>query len=217
MTRHVSFPEISANARLRRGWWPPFVGMAVGLLLLAACASTTPEIRYFRVAVPAPTPAVTTPLPVTLGVARLETPEPYREERIIYRSSPYRVQYYAGDRWESPPADMVYQVLLDQFAGSGLFRRVIPWRRGDADYRLEARLRRFEELDEGGDWYGLVELEYEVAAGDGRSLLREISSQRVRAEARTIEAVVVALSRGLQTSLGEAVAGTAAALRKVQP
>jgi ABC-type uncharacterized transport system auxiliary subunit len=217
MSRDESFPGRRATARSRLGWRPPLAGMAAGLLLLASCASTTPEIRYFRVAVPAPTPAVTTPLPVTLGIARLTTPEPYREERIIYRSSPYRVQYYAGDRWESPPADMVYQALLDQFAGSGLFRRVIPWRRGDADYRLEARLRRFEELDEGDAWYGLVELEYELAAGDGRSLLREISSQRLRAEARTIEAVVVALSRGLQTSLDEAVARTATALRKVQP
>jgi ABC-type uncharacterized transport system auxiliary subunit len=217
MSRDESFPGRHAKARLRRGWRPPFVGMAAGLLLLAACASTTPETRYFRVAVPPPAPAVTTPLPVTLGITRLATPEPYREERIIYRSSPYRVQYYPGDRWESPPADMVYQALLEQFAGSGLFRRVIPWRRGEADYRLEARLRRFEELDEGEGWYGLVELEYEVADGDGRSLLREISSQRVRAEARTVEGVVVALSRGLQTSLGEAVARTAAALRKVQP
>jgi len=201
----------------RHRWVLPLMGMAVGWLTLAACAATTAEVRYFRVAVPPPAPSATTPLPVTLGIARLATPEPYREERIIYRASPYRVQYYAGDRWESPPADMVYQVLLEQFLGSGLFRRVIPWRRGEADYRLETRLRRFEELDEGETWFGLVELEYEVTGNDGRSLLREVSSHRVRAEARTVEGVVEALSRGLQASLDEAVSRTAAALRKVQP
>lgn len=202
----------------RRWWAPPLAGVAIGgLLLLSACASTTTEVRYFRVAVPPPPPSAAAALPVTLGIARLAAPEPYREERIIYRASPYRVQYYAGDRWESPPAEMVGQVLLEQFAGSGLFRRVIPWRRGEADYRLEARLRRFEELDEGDGWFGLVELEYEVADGGGRSLLREVSRQRVRAETRTVEGVVEALSRGLQASLGEAVTKTAAALRDARP
>lgn len=217
MSRADSFPTRRPEAWLRRGWSLPFLGMLAGLFFLTACASTTPEVRYFRVAVPPPAPSATAPLPLTLGITRLAAPEPYREERIIYRTSPYRVQYYAGDRWESPPADMVYQLLLEQFAGSGLFRRVIPWRRGEADYRFEARLRRFEELDEGASWFGLVELEYEVADGDGRSLLRAVSSQRVQAPARTVEGVVEALSRGLQAGLGEAVTRTAATLRKLQP
>lgn len=217
MTPDHLFLRRQPGAGLRRPWVLSLMGLAVGLLMLAACAATTPEVRYFRVAVPPPAPSATSPLPVTLGIARLATPEPYQEERIIYRASPYRVQYYADDRWESPPADMVYQVLLEQFSGSGLFRRVIPWRRGEAEYRLEARLRRFEELDEGEGWFGLVELEYEVADTRGRSLLRAVSSQRVRAEERSVEGVVEALSRGLQASLGEAAVRTAEAIRKVQP
>ncbi len=191
--------------------------MVAGLLVLAACAAP-PEIRYFRVEYPTPLSSPNSPLPVTLGVARLSAPEPYRQERIIYRTSPYQVEYYTYGRWESPPIDMVNDRLLEQLGASGRFQRVIPWRRGDAsDYRLEARLRRFEEVDEADGWYGLVELEYELLDGDGRSLLREVMRQRVRAASRTLEGVVEALSQGLRTGLDEVVVKTAAALQHARP
>jgi ABC-type uncharacterized transport system auxiliary subunit len=192
-------------------------GIAAGLLLPAACA-TSPEIRYFRVEYPLAGPSANSPLPLTLGIARLAAPEPYRQERIIYRTSPYEVQSYVYARWEAPPVDMLNDRLLEQFAASGRFRSVVPWRRGEVlDYRLEPRLRRFEELDEADGWYGLVELEYEVVDRDGRSLLREVTSQRVRVEARTMDGVVEALSRGLRAALDEVVTKTAAALKDARP
>jgi ABC-type uncharacterized transport system auxiliary subunit len=213
VTRAATHPELG---RAGRG---PLVSVliAAGLLFLAACAAG-PEIRYFRVEYPLPGSSADSPLPLTLGIARLGASEPYHQERIIFRTSPYQVQYYAHDRWESPPVDMVNDRLLEHFSASGRFRRVMPWRRGEAlDYRLEARLRRFEELDEADGWYGLVELEYEVLARDGRSLLREVTSQRVRAEARNPEGTVEALSRGLRAALDEVVTKTAAALRDARP
>jgi uncharacterized lipoprotein YmbA len=182
------------------------------MLLLAACA-TAPEERYFRVDPPLPAPTAEAPLSVTLGVARVAAPEPYRQERIIYRTSPHEVQLYGSDRWESSPVDMVGQALLDRLRRSGLFRRVVVWRRGEADARLEVRLRRFEEVDEADAWYGVVELEYEVVDGDGKSLLHGVSDQRVRAESRSVEGVVRALSQGLAVSLDEVTVQTAAAIK----
>jgi ABC-type uncharacterized transport system auxiliary subunit len=192
-------------------------GMVGGLLFLAACAAA-PDMHYFRVEYPLPGPSGSSPLPLTLGIMRLRAPEPYHQERIIYRTSPYQVQYYVRDRWESPPVDMVNDRLFEQFARSGRFQRVVSWSREEAPaYRLEPRLRRFEELDEGDAWYGLVELEYELLDRDGRSLLREVASQRVRVEVRNPEGTVEALSRGLRAALDEAVTKTAAALRDVRP
>ena len=192
-------------------------GIAAGLVFLAACAAA-PDVRYFRVEYPLPGPSGSSPLPLTLGIVRLRAPEPYHQERIIYRTSPYQVQYYVRERWESPPVDMVNDRLFDQFARSGRFQRVVSWRQGEAPaYRLEPRLRRFEEVDEGDAWYGLVELEYELLDRDGRSLLREVASQRVRVEVRNPEGTVEALSRGLRATLDEAVAKTAEALRDARP
>jgi ABC-type uncharacterized transport system auxiliary subunit len=212
MTRHLAAPRQRwAVSRIRRPGWA-LVGLAGGLLFLAACA-TAPEERYFRVDPALPAPTAEAPLPVTLGVARVAAPEPYRQERILYRTSPYEVQLYGADRWESSPVDMVGHALLERLRRSGLFRRVVPWRRGEADVRLEVRLRRFEEVDEADGWYGVVELEYEVVDGDGKSLLRGGSDQRVRAEAHTVNGVVRALSRGLAVSLDEVTVQTAAAIK----
>jgi len=212
MTRHLAAPRQRwAVSRIRRPGWA-LVGLAGGLLFLAACA-TAPEERYFRVDPALPAPTAEAPLPVTLGVARVAAPEPYRQERILYRTSPYEVQLYGADRWESSPVDMVGHALLERLRRSGLFRRVVPWRRGEADVRLEVRLRRFEEVDEADGWYGVVELEYEVVDGDGKSLLRGGSDQRVRAEAHTVDGVVRALSRGLAVSLDEVTVQTAEAIK----
>ncbi len=211
--------QTATRPELGKAGREPLVHMmiAAGVLFLAACAAA-PEIRYFRVEYPLPGPSANSPLPLTLGIARLTAPEPYHQERIIYRTSPYQVQYYAHDRWESPPVDMVNDRLLEQFVASGWFRRVVPWRRGEAlDYRLEARLRRFEELDEADGWYGLVEPEYEIVDRDGRSLLREVASQPVRAESRNPEGTAEALSRGLRAALDEVVTKTAATLRDARP
>ena len=189
-------------------------GIAAGLWLLTACA-TAPETQYFRVEFPLPAPSVNSPLPVTLGIVRLTAPEPYHQERIIYRVSPYAAQYYANARWESPPVDMVNESLFELFAASRHFQRVVFWRRGDAPaYLLEARLRRFEELDEGNTWYGLVELEYALLDRDGRDLVREVASQRTRVETRNPEGTVEALSRGLRLALEEVLSTTLAALRE---
>jgi ABC-type uncharacterized transport system auxiliary subunit len=179
--------------------------------LLGGCAAT-PELRYYRVEFPPVPRAAAPPLPVTLGIDRLSAPEACQQERIIYRASPYRVQSYGHDRWESPPVEMVEALLLERFAESGRFQRVVPWRREEVDYRLQARLLRFEEVDEGENWYGVVELTYELLDGSGRSLMRETSRQRVRADRKSVEAVVEALSRGLQAGLDEAIARTAAAV-----
>ncbi len=199
----------AAPGRWRRGL--QVAGGLALLLLLGGCAAA-PEMRYYRVESPAPPRATDPPLPITLGIARLSAPEPYQQERIIYRASPYRVQSYPYDRWESSPAEMVDALLLERFAESGRFQRVIPWRRERVDYRLQARLRRFEEVDEGDNWFGVTELTYELLDGSGRSLLRETASQRVRAERKSVEAVVEALSRGLQAALDEAIQRTGAAV-----
>jgi ABC-type uncharacterized transport system auxiliary subunit len=215
MTRNLSAPRRRwVVSRILRPAWP-LVSLAGGMLLLASCA-TAPEVRYFRVDSAPPAPAVEAPLPVTLGVARVAAPEPYRQERIIYRTSPYEVQFYGADRWESSPADMVGHALLDRLRRSGLFRRVVPWRQGEADVRLEVRLRRFEEVDEADAWYGVVEIEYEVVDGDGKGLHRGVSDQRVRAESRTVDRDFLALSQGLAASLDEVTAKTAGAIRKAQ-
>jgi ABC-type uncharacterized transport system auxiliary subunit len=113
---------------------------------------------------------------------------------------------------------MVNDRLLEQFAASGRFRRVVAWRQGEGlDYRLQTRLRRFEEVDEADGWYGVVELDYELLDSSGRRLARDTVSRRVRAEVRNVEGIVEALSQGLRDGVDEIVAKTATALRDARP
>lgn len=180
-------------------------------LAVGGCASA-PELRYYRVAPTAP-PTSSAPIPVRLGIGRLAAAEPTRQERILYRDSPYRIQYYAADRWEVPPAVMVQAALLEHVRTSGRFQRVVVWGSEAADARLDVHLQRFEEVDDGDAWFGEVALAYEVVAPDGRSLGQGTSRQRVRAESHSVDSVVAALSQALSACLEEVNERTVAALR----
>ena len=192
-------------------------GAGASLAVLALCwlgvggCASAPEVRYYRVAL-TPPPTASAPLPVRLGIGRLASAEPTRQERILYRDSPYRIQYYASDRWEDPPAVIVQAALVEHLRASGRFQRVVPWGREATDARLGVRLQTFEEVDEGDAWFGEVVLAYEIVAPDGRSLGQGTSRQRIRAEGHSVDSVVAALSRALSACLEDVTERTAAAL-----
>jgi ABC-type uncharacterized transport system auxiliary subunit len=183
------------------GWW----------LAAGGCAGA-PELRYYRIVV-APPARASDPVPIRLGIGRFAAAEPTRQERILYRDSPYRIHYYGPDRWEAPPSLMVQSALADHLRASGRFVRVVAGGSDPVDARLDVRLQTFEEVDEGDAWFGEVALAYEVVAPDGRSLTQGTSRHRIRAERRSVDAVVAALSQALGDCLDELAARTAAAVR----
>jgi ABC-type uncharacterized transport system auxiliary subunit len=186
--------------------------LLLGCVLAAGGCAGAPELRYYRVALAAPQ-AEGEPAPVRLGIGRFAAAEPTRQERILYRDSPYRLQYYGADRWEIPPATMVQSALVDRLRASGRFLRVVDAGSDPVDARLDVRLQTFEEVDEGDIWFGEVALAFEVLAPDGRIMAQGASRHRVRAERRSVEAVVAALSQALGACLDEMADRTAAAVR----
>ena len=68
----------------------------LSLLLLAACAGKIPETRYYQLAAPAETPKETAA--VSVAVEPLVADAAYDDDRIVYRLTPYRHDYYNYQR-----------------------------------------------------------------------------------------------------------------------
>ena len=83
--------------------------MAPLMLLLAGCATTVPQFRYYTLDM-APGAAISAP--VQLGRVRIDVNEALSRPEIMVRTSPTSVEYYAESLpAASPSADAAVQAL----------------------------------------------------------------------------------------------------------
>jgi ABC-type uncharacterized transport system auxiliary subunit len=170
-------------------------------LALGGCslARATPEVRYYTLALAGTPPRLAAPVHAgTLGVD-----PPYATERIAYRTSPYRLDYYTYHRWAADPRTIVRTAARDYL------ERAAP-AGGAEPYELTGHLRRIEEVDvPGGGRRGELALDLTVTRGGAVVLARSFAESEPAAEA-TSEAVAAALSRALARILDAVIAELAA-------
>ena len=84
-----------------------------------------PETRYYQLAAHGRRPRDAAD---DAGVARRRAARPpigaYDDERIVYRITPYRLDYYNYHRWSAPPGTIVGNYLEHALERSGQFRAV---------------------------------------------------------------------------------------------
>ncbi|HUS66846.1 MAG TPA: ABC-type transport auxiliary lipoprotein family protein [Kofleriaceae bacterium] len=132
--------------------------------LTSACGGSMPETRYYDLAAPAARPA--TAGDVTLAIEPLEVDDAYDDERIAYRQSRVRLDYYHYHRWSAPPGVLVANALERSLERSGRFRAVV---RDQAGVRLVlgGRVVAIEEVDVSKKrWVGRIALELHLRDAD---------------------------------------------------
>jgi uncharacterized lipoprotein YmbA len=108
------------------------------------CGGKLPDTRYYQIAPP------DTKVRGGDGMLVLETlttDAAYDDERIVYRTTPYRIDYYQYHRWSSAPGVMVGNYLEQAFETSGKFRAVMRDTTPDAPVILTGRVIAIEEID----------------------------------------------------------------------
>lgn len=70
----------------------------------------------------------------------------YQTNEMLYIKTPFRLQSFAKNSWVSPPADMLYPLLVQSLQLSGYFYAVSssPYTEG-ADYRLDSQVLALEQ------------------------------------------------------------------------
>lgn len=166
-------------------------------LVLAACAGKVPETRYYQLAAPA------TPAPsnsgVELAVETLDTDNAYDDERIVYRLTPYRLDYYNYHRWSATPGTLVGNFLEAAFEASGRFRNVTREADAQAPVILGGRVLALEEVDKSKtSWVGHVVIELRLTdATTGDVVWSQQFDETEPVKEQTPEGLAQALSRAL--------------------
>ncbi len=137
-------------------------------------------------------------IPLTLGIRQFEADVLYEGDRIVYRQSPYQVQFYHYRRWVAPPKKIVTEKVLKQFQASGLFANVVRIPSAiKNDYTLNGEIQAFEEWDEGGSWYGLVTIEFKLQNSDFEIVWQKVFSEKTIIEKKEHVEIVKAISQSL--------------------
>lgn len=132
--------------------------LATLCLALAACSGNVPATRYYQLA--APTVRAHPSASSVLAIEPLETEAAYDDERIVYRTNPFRLDYYQYHRWSSAPGVLVGNYLEQAFEASGRFRAVVRELTPAAHAVLGGRVIAIEEVDSSKQkWTGRIVLE----------------------------------------------------------
>ncbi len=176
-------------------------------MLLAQCGGV-PSTYYYRIDYDAPL-SVTgrAPLPVTVAVAQFETDVVYQGDKIVYRSSPYEVQYYHYRRWVAPPRKLVEEAVLNQIRAARAFERVVRVPTLEpVDYVLRGNIKAFEEWDEGEAWFGHVQIEFELFDPERDEVVwRKAYAEKNPAGQKAPVEVVKSISEGVKKVVHQAV------------
>jgi ABC-type uncharacterized transport system auxiliary subunit len=127
------------------------------VLVFAACANKVTETRYYQLHAPATSAK---PAGATLVVEQLVTDTAYDDERIVYRTNPYRLDYYQYHRWSAAPGVLIGNFLEQAFEKSGKFKSVVREANEATPVSLGGRVVAIEEIDQTKTrWLGRIVLE----------------------------------------------------------
>ena len=173
--------------------------------MLVSCGGT-PKTFYYSLSYDMPENTSGT-IPVTIGVKKFEADIVYSGDRIVYRDSPYELQYYHYRRWAAAPRKIVNDQVLKQMQASGAFESVVGLpSTAQPDYILQAKVNALEEWDEANAWYGNVTIAFELMDVSSRKLVwRKEINERTPASEREPLAVVKAISESLKNVVDSAI------------
>jgi len=133
---------------VRRHVWALAATGIVGCLMLAACGAIAP-VKYYRLdVVPAPAPSGGSPYPVNLILGQISAPDLFRDDRLVYSTSPVEMGTYENQRWAEAPTEMLENMVLELLRSSGQYRsvqKISSNARGD--YILRGHLSALNEVD----------------------------------------------------------------------
>jgi ABC-type uncharacterized transport system auxiliary subunit len=178
----------------------------------AACGGKITETRYYQLASPDAKPQSGSDI---LVLEPLATDAAYDDDRIVYRTTPFRLDYYHYHRWTSSPGVMVGNYLEQALESRGAFRAVVRERTPDAPAVLTGRVLAIEEVDHSRtEWLGRIALELVLSdARSGAILWTERIDESEPLRQQNPEGLAQALSIAMSRIVAHAVPAIEKAIR----
>lgn len=138
------------------------------------------------------------PYPYSIRVKEFEIEQAYSKLPIVYRKSPFELQYYHYRVWAVKPTRMISDVIHKHLAATGLVGHVIRrLNEGKSpDYEISGRIEAIEEYDSDEVWFAHLALRIQlVRTKDNRTIYLRHFDRRKQVHIHDPEYVIRELSQ----------------------
>lgn len=123
------------------------------VLFLQGCLSS-PVKRYYQLHMEVDQSVGSPQIDRSLMVGPMEVDSAYNDYRMVYRLSPYEMNYYSYEYWIKKPVQMVRDSVVDYLSSGTAFKKVITkYAEGNPDLVLRAKVNALEEYDRADAWF----------------------------------------------------------------
>jgi ABC-type uncharacterized transport system auxiliary subunit len=137
--------------------------IALWICFWFGCFSSQTDKRYFQLQISPGSHSYFNKIDKILLIESVHAEGLYDDFRVIYRNSPYQVNYYSYDFWVKKPAVLIKQSMMNFLSSIGVFTRVIDkYSIFEPDLLFKSRLFNMEEVDKETAWYARLSLEIEI-------------------------------------------------------
>ena len=121
------------------------------------------------------------------------------------------MDFYPYERWGARPDEIVTDRMIDHLTALGRFQEVVRTVGGPkADILVRGRVKRFEEVERGGAFFAVVQIEYSVLdRRSGQVLYQGRLTGEEKAASKPPKGFVNAMAESLKKLLGKAAIQTA--------
>jgi uncharacterized lipoprotein YmbA len=137
-------------------------------------------------------------------VIHVDSEDYLKQPYIVLRKSPYQLTISRYAKWDTSPRNIMRREFVDALSSTALFnetRTAYVTPRGF--YALKIYLRRFERLEEGDTFLGLLDMDITFLSPDGKVLFSDMISQQEQLEGKELTSLAAGLSNLLQKNIEE--------------
>lgn len=178
--------------------------------VLWGCMSS-PVRRFYQIQLTGNWAEGLQPIQRTLRVDPVSVDDLYDDFRILYRVSPFEVNFYSYGFWADKPGKLVGDAISHYLAGHNLFAGVTRTVTGpDPDIVLKARIHVIEEIDEADFWHGRLAMSLEFLEFPSDLALHTHTFDRTeKLPAKDVAHLPAVISQILEEELARAVSALA--------
>jgi ABC-type uncharacterized transport system auxiliary subunit len=128
----------------------------------------------------------------------------YDRQEIVYRYSPYQLEFYNYHQWVTKPQKMLTEMCWRHLRHANVFRDVTrSLKETLPEYELEATVQNIEEFDSDPEWYAHLAMTFRLIDYKTRAVVWHYSfDERRKVHNQSVVYVVRALSQILEERMG---------------
>lgn len=180
-------------------------------LATSGCISSVGK-EYFQLYLPQNTTAAASgeaayKIDKILLVESVEVDRIYNDYRIVYRTSPFQLNYYSYKYWIKKPGLLIRESMVDYFSKNNVFKKVVTGlAEGEPDLQLKTFVHIIEEYDQPNVWFAHLKMDIRIIDfKTGEEVLSHSFDRQRQLAARKVDHLPAAVSGLLQEELDKVI------------